>query len=330
MRNSSFARTPLTIGATLIASALALTSCGNSTATNADNSVGLTPLRVSVAGIQFEPAYLAEAEGFFEDHGLDVELVNGADPAAQIASAISGEVDITTGSWINVAASVAQGLPITALASNGVVSPDVDNSGVMVRPDSEISSLAELKGKTIGVIGVKTGSDLPVFQALEDAGVKANEFSEVSIPYAGMQAAVETGTVDAVVPSDSFYHQMTDAGFRSLGNPVRKYQGNQPGTLWLSTTAWTEKNADTAHAFVAAMADATKFYSDSKNLAEVQKVHAEVNQVPVGKAPKSFALATTAFDAQAAQAGLDAMSHFGFIDHQLTVDEVLWEHAERK
>lgn len=132
---------------------------------------------------------------------MDVGIVNGADPAAQIASAISGEVDIATGSWVNVATSVAQGLPIKAMASNGVVNPDVDNSGVLVAKDSAITELADLKGKTIGVIGVKTGSDLPLFQALEDAGVGADEFSEVSVPYARMQAAVETGTVDAVVPA---------------------------------------------------------------------------------------------------------------------------------
>lgn len=324
---TSSARKALSLSAALLATTLALASCG--TEQGADAPEGLTPLKVSVAGIQFEPAYLAESQGFFEEHGLDVDIVNGADPAAQIASAISGEVDIATGSWVNVATSVAQGLPIVALASNGVVNPDVDNSGVLVAKDSEIAELADLKGKTIGVIGVKTGSDLPLFQALDDAGVGADEFREVSVPYAGMQAAVETGTVDAVVPSDVFYHQMIAAGFASLGNPVREYQGNQPGTLWLSTAQWASENPDTAKAFVAAMDDAVEFYSDDANLEEVQKIHAEVNQVPIDKAPARFAVADTAFDEKASQSGLDAMTHFKLIDKPITVDEVLWEHASR-
>lgn len=328
MKSPSVARRALSFGAILLASSMALASCGS--AAQSSNSAGdLTPLKVSVAGIQFEPAYLAESQGIFEEHGLDVELVNGADPAAQIASAISGEVDIATGSWVNVATSVAQGLPIVALASNGVVNPEIDNSGVLVAKGSDITEFGDLKGKTIGVIGVKTGSDLPVFQALEDAGVAADEFNEVSIPYAGMQAALETGTVDAVVPSDIFYHQMIAAGFPSIGNPVREYQGNQPGTLWLSTAQWTETNAATAQAFVAAMEDAVAFYSDESNLEEVQKIHAEVNQIPVDQAPAEFALADTAFDAKASQSGLDAMARFKLIDHPVTVDEVLWENASR-
>ncbi|MFC9935235.1 ABC transporter substrate-binding protein [Glutamicibacter sp. NPDC127525] len=329
MRTPSSARRALPLSAVLLVSTMALASCGNA-GQGAETPGGLIPLKVSVAGIQFEPAYLAESQGFFEDHGLDVEIINGADPAAQIASAISGEVDIATGSWVNVATSVSKGLPIEALASNGVVDPNVDNSGVLVAKDSGIARLADLKGKTIGVIGVKTGSDLPVFQALEDAGVGADEFSEVGMPYAGMQAAVETGTVDAVVPSDVFYHQMVAAGFPSLGNPVREYQGNQPGTLWLSTSQWSGANPDTAKAFVSAMKEAVEFYSDAANLEEVQKIHAEVNQIPVEKAPTRFALAGTAFDAEASQSGLDAMARFELIDKPVTVDEVLWEHASRK
>jgi NitT/TauT family transport system substrate-binding protein len=329
LRISSSARKALPLSTALLATTLALVSCGGA-GQGSESSEGLTPLKVSVAGIQFEPAYLAESQGFFEDHGLDVDIVNGADPASQIASAISGEVDIATGSWVNVATSVAQGLPIKALASNGVVNPDVDNSGVLVAKDSAITELADLKGKTIGVIGVKTGSDLPLFQALEDAGVGADEFSEVSVPYAGMQAAVEAGTVDAVVPSDIFYHQMIDAGFPSLGNPVREYQGNQPGTLWLSTSQWASQNPDTAKAFVAAMEDAVEFYSDDANLAEVQKIHAGVNQIPVEKAPAQFAMADIVFNAKASQSGLDAMARFKLIDQPITIDEVLWEHASRR
>ena len=69
-------------------------------------------------------------------------------------------------------------------------------------------------------------------QALEGAGVDVDSVKEVAIPYAGMQAALEQGTVDAVVPADSFYHQMVDAGFVSISNPVREYQGNMPVTVW--------------------------------------------------------------------------------------------------
>lgn len=307
---------------------MGLTACGSSDQSAAPD--GPIKLRVSVANIQFETAYLAQSEGIFEEQGLDVEIVTGADPASQIAQAISGEVDIATGAWTNVATSAAQGVPIKAVAGNGLVDADIDNSGVMVAKDSEISSLKDLKGKTVGVVGIKTGSDIPLFQALEAVGINEGEFSEVSVPYAGMQAALEQHTVDAVLPSGTFYQQMIDAGFTSLANPIREFQGNQPGTLWVATDQWLGANAETAQKFVDAMRDAVSFYQDPENLEAVRKTNAEVNQIDVDKAPTTFVPASVDFNIAESQSGLDAMAHFGLIEKPVTTEEVLWDKAPRR
>lgn len=266
----------------------------------------------------------------FEEQGLDVEIVNGADPASQLAQVVSGDVDISTGSWINVATSVAQGVPVNVVGGNGMVDDEVDNSGVLVSKDSGITDLAGLKGKTIGVVGVKTGGDIPVLQALEGAGINIDDVKEVAIPYAGMQAALEQGTVDAVVPADSFYHQLLDAGFISISNPVREYQGNMPVTVWTAKTDWLDKNSATAEKFLAAMTEAVAFYEDPSNLAAVQKINATANQIDIAKAPKDFVPADVTINVKEAQDGIDAMVHFELMEKAVTVDEVLWTNTPRR
>lgn len=308
-------------------SVLSLSACG---ASGEDAAEGPAKLRVSVAPIQFETAYVAKEQGMFEKHGLDVEIVNGADPASQLAQVVSGDVDIATGSWINVSTSVAQGVPVRAVAGNGLVDAKNDNSGVMVAKDSGITELSGLAGKTIGVVGVKTGSDIPLLQAVEAAGLGVQDIKEVAIPYAGMQAALEQHTVDAVVPSDTFYHQMVADGFVSLSNPIREYQGNQPGTVWVGKTDWLASNDETASKFVDSMTDAVAFYEDPANLEEIRKIHAQVNQIDVDAAPKSFVPASVKFNVAESQSGIDAMVHFGLLDKAVTVQEVLWEKAPRQ
>lgn len=303
-----------------------LSACGDSQS-SADASETAS-LRIAVAPIQFETAYIAEQEGFFQAQGLDVEIVNGADPAALLAQVVSGDVDIAIGSWINVATSYSQGVPIQVIGGNGMVSDETDNSGVLVSPDSGIKSLSDLKGKTIGVVGVKSGGDIPVLQALEGAGISVDEVSEVAIPYAGMQAALEQKTVDAVVPADSFYHQMLDAGFISISNPVREYQGNMPVTVWTAKQDWVGENAETANKFLSAMEEAVGFYEDDANLEKVREVHAQVNQIDASGAPTDFVPADVTVNKAEAQSGIDAMVHFGLMAQPVDVDDVLWDEAK--
>jgi NitT/TauT family transport system substrate-binding protein len=319
----------MTVAAIAAAASLGLSACGSGS-TPAASEGGVTQLKVAVAPIQFETAYLAQEKGYFKDAGLEVEIVNGADPAALLAQVVSGDVDIAIGSWINVATSVAQGVPVQVIGGNGMVDPEADNSGVLVPKDSGITELKQLEGKTIGVVGVKSGGDIPVLQALEAAGVSVDSVKEVAIPYSGMEAALEQKTVDAVVPADSFYHQMQEKGYVSISSPVKEFQANMPVTVWTAQKAWLGQNGSTAEKFLGAMEKAVADYNDPNNLEAVRAVYAKVNQADIAKAPKSFVPADVTFNVAEAQAGIDAMEHFGLLKKSIKVDEVLWDKAPRR
>jgi NitT/TauT family transport system substrate-binding protein len=313
--------------------ALSLAACGGSSdagAASAGEDGGKSSIKLVVAPIQFETAYIAEKQGYFDEAGLAVEIVTGADPAANLAMAVSGEADITTGSWISVATSASKGVPVTVISGNGIVDPDEANSGVLVNPDSGIKSITDLKGKTIGVVGVKTGSDIPVLQAIEDAGLNVEDIKEVAIPYSGMQAAIEQKTVDAVVPADTFYHQMIDAGYKSIASPVLEYQANMPVTVWTATKEWAAANPGTAEKFNEAMQKAQEFYSDKANVDAVKAVTAEVNQVDAVKVnADNYVPVSVAVNTKTGQAGIDAMEHFGLVENPVTAEKLLWDKAPR-
>ncbi len=320
-----------TLGMALAAGAVAaLAGCGGGDTAAADNDGGLTPLKISVAPIHFETAYLAKEKGYFEEEGLDVTITMGADPASLVAMAVSGEQDIVIGSWINMAMSASEGVPISVIAGNGIVDPEVSNSGVMVRADSGIDSLDDLEGKVIGVQGVKSGGDIPVLQALEAAGVDIKDVTEVAIPYSGMEAALEQNTVDAVVPADSYFHQMEKAGYKSIASPVRDYQASMPVTVWSATDIWVAENGDTAEKFIAAMEKSVAFYSDEANLEEVRAITAEVNNKELDEVGTSYVPASVPINVAEAQAGIDAIEHFELVSDPVSVEELLWDGAPRR
>ena len=323
--------TPAVAGLTL----LSLAACGTSSTPSAagdaaGGSEGKTSIKVVVAPIQFETAYVAKEKGFFDEVGLTVEIVPGADPSANLAQTVSGQADITTASWGVMTTATAKGMPVKVISGNGVVDPAVDNSGILIPKNSSINNVADLKGKNVAVVGVNTGGDIPMLQAAAAAGIDPKSITEIAVPYAGMQAALEQGTVDAAFAADTYYHQLVDAGFKSIASPVREFQGNMPVTVWAATDTWLKSNPGTAKKFNDAMTKAATFYTDPANVKAVVDITARIKQVDASKVnPKSYVPVNTSINLATGQAGIDAMKELGFVTKPLTAEAMLWADAPR-
>lgn len=307
--------------------ALAMTACssGGPAETEGEEAAALTPITVMFAPVHYEAALLADAEGYFEEAGLDVTLKAGADPAAIVSQVLSGEVQIGSTSWGGLSAAVAEGMPVQGIAGNGIVSTEFDSSGVLVREDSDIQTVADLAGRTVGVVGIGNGAEIPLFLQAIDEGMAdpATEINQVAIPYPGMQAALESGTVDAVFPTDPFYFQMLEAGARQVAAPVREYQGNSPITIWTASTQWIEENTETVEAFQDAMERAFEFYSLEENKERVLEVRAEHLQTEVSKVSQVITPMSLAINIPELQTQLDAMNEFGFMP-ELKAADLFW------
>ena len=99
-----------------------------------------------------EPTYagffIAKARGFYEQRGLDVEIVegNGATTAAQLIGAGTYSIGSASGEATAIARS--RGIPVKSLA---VFYPDVPTV-IYSRADTPIRTPADLIGKRIGII----------------------------------------------------------------------------------------------------------------------------------------------------------------------------------
>lgn len=329
---------PLTKALTPVVAGLALLSlaaCGTSGTPSAAGDVGggsrgKTSIKVVVAPIHFETAYIAKEKGYFDEAGLSVEIVPGADPSANLAQTVSGQADITTASWGVMTTATAKGMPVKVISGNGIVDPNRDNSGILIPKESGIKTVTDLKGKNIAVVGVNTGGDIPMLQAAAAAGIDPKSITEIAIPYAGMQAALEQGTVDAAFATDSFYHQLVAAGFKSIASPVREFQGNMPVTVWAATDAWLKANPGTGKKFNEAMTKAAKFYGDPANSKTVVDITARVKGIDASKVnPKAYVPVNTSINLSTGQAGIDAMKDLGFVSKPLTAEAMLWADAPR-
>ena len=324
-----------TIAAALIA-ALAFTGCaGGGSATDgangADGEGDTAQLTVLHAPINYEVVYLAEEQGFFDEVGLDVTITPGGTAQDNLGQLAGGSADLSIISWDTAVTATAEGLPIKVISNNAIISNEIDTSGVVVRDDSGITTMADLEGKTIAFNSIGSGGNVPVLQALKDAGVDPDTVEQVALPYASMQAALENSQVDAIFPSDSFYAQtIAVEEFEVISNPSREYRGGLGITLWAATEQWLAENEETAEKFNEAMQKAVDFYNDPANEDAIYQVRADVTGRSLDEVKSPLIEFDLATDAEVSQNTTDALVEFGLAQNAKTVDEILWEGAPRK
>ncbi|GGE99959.1 ABC transporter substrate-binding protein [Mycetocola zhadangensis] len=319
-----FALVPAVAAFALLASGCA-SSAPASTEASGDGAEEITVLYAAIA---YEPLLIAEQQGYFADAGLNVEIKRGGPPQDNLAQAVGGSADIITAAWDTMVASTAEGMAVRVVAGNSIVSDEIDTSGVVVRDDSGLKDLSDLKGATVAFDSLGAGGSSEFYAALDAAGVRADEVNTVAVPYAGMAASLENGQVDAVIPTEPFYSQLIgDDANEVIANPVRETRAGAPITLWAATDAWLEENADAAEAFVEALQKGIDFYDDPANLEEVAKIRAEVTQVPVDEVSRSLPPMRLAVDTDAAVKATDQLAKFGTVSEPLPVDEILWSAA---
>ena len=134
---------------------------------------------------------IAEDQGFFERNGVKPTLTPFATGPIQVQAMGTNDLDV---GWIGPGA---MWLPADGKAK--VISMNlVDLSDVILaNPKSGIKTVADLKGKEIGV-PEGTSGDMLLMQALSTAGMTVDDIKKVQMDPATLVSAFSSGNIDAV------------------------------------------------------------------------------------------------------------------------------------
>jgi NitT/TauT family transport system substrate-binding protein len=235
-------------GALGVAAVLALTGCAGSSdddstaASGGDGTAasgGLTPVKLQLQWLtqaQFSGYYAALDQGYYEDAGLDVEIIpSGGDIVPQDALA-NGEVDYAI-AWVpKVLGSIEQGANITDVAQIFERSATLQVSFA----DSGIDSAADLAGKKIGSWGY--GNEWELFAGLNKAGVTDFEIVQQAFDMNAFLA----GDIDAAqAMTYNEYAQLLetenpDTGELYQPSDFHVIDWNDEGTAMLQDAIWAD------------------------------------------------------------------------------------------
>src|SRR3989344_2132351 len=149
------------------------------------------------------PVYFAVDKGYFKDAGLDVELVTFEAPNQIIDALMQGNVDLSTpGAAMGITGIADFKNPgkLKIYAAAGGDDTAIQNDAILVKNDSSIKSIQDLKGKKLSVPAGTIQWQTIAREILAQKNLKYGEdVNIVEVAY-GLQAqALASGDVDAII-----------------------------------------------------------------------------------------------------------------------------------
>lgn len=191
-------------GIAVMASALALV-------TGCEKKSGGTMKSVRLATNPFvgnAPIYVAIDKGFFKECGIDFSYVDFDESGSSCSALISGNVDMA---YVTLdAALIAQSQEKNEkFAVAMVIDESCGADGILVKP--EIKSIADLKGKTVGV-SINQTTHYLLLKALNKAGVSDTDLKLVDMSSSDAGVSFITGELDAAVTWEPYLSNAVSSG----------------------------------------------------------------------------------------------------------------------
>ena len=178
----------------------------------------LAVARSSTSGFTFDPLNIGIEKGIYARNGLDIQAVVMEGSAKVHQAMLAGALDIGLGAGSDIAFLV-KGSPETAV---GAIMLGAGIYGLTLGPDSPIHSVADLKGRKIGVSTIGSLTQWLVLQIVKQQGWKPDDITMVTVgsDALGQTAALQTHQVDGVMGAAALGWQLETEGRGRLLMPA--------------------------------------------------------------------------------------------------------------
>ncbi len=219
--------------------------------------------QVRVGMLQFGTAHWEleqiRRQGLDREQGYRLVLQPLANNAAGLLALTSGSVDLIVSDWIWAAQRTLDGAALRFI-------PFSSSIGELVVPaDSTIHSVADLRGKRLGVAGGPQGKSWRLLDAYaRQQGIELQQVAAVSFAAPPLLSReLEAGRLDAILTFWHFAARLHARGFRAAFGAAELAQGlglpkAMPMLGYVARDAWIEANAEAVRAFARSVVQAKR------------------------------------------------------------------------
>lgn len=263
----------------LLATAACSSKAASSSSGGTEPSAAPAKVTIGVGGqtlLVYLPTTLAQQLGYYKDEGLDVTLQDLQAGSKALTAQLGGSTDVTSGYFDHTIQTQAKGKTIQSF----VTMLQLPALALVISPKygQTVNSIADLKGKKIGVTAPGSSTDFFLNFLLKQAGLSSGAVGHESIGGGSTAvAAMEQGTVQAAVMIDPAISQLVKRNpntqilddLRTQAGVEKVYGTSQyPAAVLYSTDSWLKSHQDVAKKLAAAIVKTLQWIS-SHTAAEI-------------------------------------------------------------
>jgi NitT/TauT family transport system substrate-binding protein len=216
---------------------------------------------------------IADSKGFFEEAGLNVELVDTNDDYfGSLKSTVDGNIDVNMFVLYDLIDFNAEGADLVS-----IINVDISAGADTIVSKKEIENVAGLRGKRIG-FQKETYTDYMLTVVLERNGLSNKDVTTVEFKAENIQPFVD-GDIDALVTYEPFSSEAIEKGDGRIVFDTSQIPGLIPDVMAFHRSFIDERPND-VQAYVNVWHKTTKFIKEHPD--EAFQIIADIYDVPVG------------------------------------------------
>ena len=261
-RQPLISRRQFAVGSAATAAALALPSL------RAQNRLEKSKIALSVGGkaaFYYLPLTISEQLGYFKAEGLDVEISDFAGGARALQAVVGGSADVCSGAFEHTINMQAKNQIFQAFVLQGRA-PQIA-FGISTKNMPDYKSIADLKGKKIGVSAPGSSTNMMANLVLSRGGLNPADVSFIGVgTAAGALVALRSGQIDAMSNTDPVMTMLEQKGevkiisdTRTLKGTAEVFGGPMPAACLYAPAEFIRKNPNTCQALANAIVHGLKW-----------------------------------------------------------------------
>lgn len=241
-----------------IGTALACAAAGPACA--ADKVKVATARTISDAGL-----YMAAFQGWFQQEGIDLDLIGFDSSTRMIAPLGVGDLDVGGGTVsAGLYNAVSRGIRIRIVADKGSIKPGYAFGALVVRKDhvesGRYKDYKDLKGFKVAVIGHGTSNSSALNEALKRGGHTFEDADSVELAFPQMIAALRNKAIDAAMMTEPSITNAVDAGVAVKVADYNDFYPNQQTSVLIYSEKFMKERRAVAQKFMRAYVRGLRFY----------------------------------------------------------------------
>ncbi|MEU3421742.1 ABC transporter substrate-binding protein [Streptomyces murinus] len=251
-----------------------LTACANDAAGSATGSGGGggkgESVKIMVGGLDkviYMPAMLTQRLGYFQDEGLNVQLMSEPAGVQAETALVAGQVQGAVGFYDHTLDLQVKGKPVESVVQFSRAPGEVEV--VSAKAAGDVTSPKDFKGRKLGVTGLGSSTDFLTKYLAVKNGVDVSEFTPVAVG-AGPTfiAALQQGSIDGGMTTDPTVATILDKKAGKILLDMRTPEGSQqalggpyPSSSLYMQTDWVNGHKATVQKLVNAFVKTLKWMS---------------------------------------------------------------------